>query len=581
MISKIHSVLFVLAIGSASLAMTACKPVKSCSASNCNGCCSEMGQCLAGNGNTACGRGGSLCKACGLNEMCLATTGSCIGGMGAGAGGGVSGTGGGTSSTGGGTSGTGGGMTGGGSGGSGGGAINPDDVEGTCTQSWSSDLDGGARPCPFGASPPTAMVISEDGGVLTISSAVRGDGSFTLANVPMGPYFVKVGSTWLKTAERRISLSFESLGRVDGAMAGASTTLTVNATGMTAWDRQNHFMSLYSSNAGISMEAFSLSTASMPSGGETSYNFAIPWELYSTQLGTPMLDSTKGDSAIVTQMGADQTGEYRILGAATAASVAMVSGQANTTTAALTIPPSSNTPLDVNLASFSAAATDFTMGTEASLAVEFNTGPKALHERGADGLAFVWGWYPQAGVPSTLPNPVSYPNPFPSTWGTTVVVQYGNGVSRLATGAFEARRYFSGVSMTMPIQALASPVTSTLSPPKDVQLNGMPFSSAQMTVTRTPTLAWAAPSVGTPTRYLLRIEQLQVSQSRTTGRVAAVFYLLPTDTTFTVPPNVLLTGQSYVFVLSSLRSPGNLTRDLYDFRFPIASGAVVSGIVRP
>ncbi|MDP1915457.1 MAG: hypothetical protein Q8L14_04365 [Myxococcales bacterium] len=579
MISKTHSVLFVLVIGSASLAMTACKPVKSCSASNCNGCCSEMGQCLAGNGNTACGRGGSLCKACGLNEMCLATTGSCIGGMGTG--GGASGTGGGTSSTGGGTSSTGGGMTGGGSGGSGGGAINPDDVEGTCTQSWSSDLDGGTRPCPFGSSPPTAMVISEDGGVLTISAALRADGSFNLANVPMGPYFVKVGTTWLKTTERRISLSYESLGRIDGAMAGASTTLTVNATGMTAWNSTNHFMSLYSSNAGVAMEAFSLYTASTPFGGETSFNFAIPWDLYSTQLATPMLDSTRGDSAIVTQMGADSTGEYRILGAATAGSVAMVSGQANTTTAALTIPPSSNTPLDVNLASFSAAATDFTTGTEATLAVEFNTGPKALHERGADGLAFVWGWYPQAGVPSTLPNPVSYPNPFPSTWGTTVVVQYGNGVSRLATGAVEARRYFSGVTMTLPMQALASPVTSTLSPPKDVQLNGMPFSSAQTAVTRTPTITWTAPSVGTPNRYLLRVEQLQVSQSRTTGRVAAVFYLLPTDTTFTIPPNILLTGQSYVLVLTSFKSLGTVTRDLYDFRFPVASGLVVSGIVRP
>ena len=535
-----------------------------------------MGQCLAGNGNTACGRGGANCKACGVSEMCLATTGSCIGGMG---GGGATGTGGGSSGTGGGTTGTGGGT--GGSGGSGGGAINPDDVEGSCTQTWVSDVDAGTRPCAFGTNPPTAIVISEDGGVLSISSALRADGTFTLANVPMGTFFVKVGTTWLKTTERRISLSFESLGRVDGAMAGTGTTLTVNATGMTAWDDQSHFMSLYSSNAGIAMEAFSLYTSSTPFGGETAFNFPIPYDLYSSQLATPMVDSTRGDSVIVTQMGSDQNGEYRILGGATASTVSMVSGQVNTTTAALTAPPNSNTPLDVNLASFSAAATDFTTGSEAALNVEFNTGPKSLHERGADGFAFVWGWYPQPGVPATPPNPVSYPNPFPAAWGTTVVVQYGNTVSRTATGAFEPRRYFSGVSMTLPIQALASPVTSTLSPPKDAQLNGMPFSSTQMGVTRTPTITWTAPSVGMPNRYLLRVEQLQVSQSRTTGRVAAVFYLLPTDTTFTIPPNILLTGQSYVLVLTSFRSLGSVSRDLYDIRFPIASGAVVSGIVRP
>lgn len=573
--SKIQSLSLVLVLGAGAATFSACKPVKSCSASTCSGCCSELGQCLAGNGNNACGRGGSTCQACGLNEACLATTGACVEGMGTGGG----------ASSGGGSAGAGGGGLAGGSGGSGGsgggGVSNPDDVEGTCTHTWLSDEDGGARPCPFGANAPQAMVIAEDGGVLTISSAVRADGSFTLANVPMGPYFVKVGTTWFKTAERRISLSYESQGRVDGAMASTGTTLTVAATGLVPWDDVNHFLSLYSSNAGIGMEAFSFYTTSSPFGGETAFNFPIPWDLYSTQLGTPMIDSTKGDAVLITQMGTDMTGEYRILGSGVASPVAMVSGQANTTNVALTTPPSANTPLDIDEASFSAASADFTAGSAATLTAEFTAGPRALHERGGDGLAFVWGWYPQPGVAAARPNPVSYPNPFPSSWGTTVRLQYGNTISRLGTGALEPRRYFSGVSMTVPIQALASQVVSTLSPPRDVQLNGMPFGTAQATVTRTPTITWSAPAVGTPTRYFLRVEQLQVSQSRTTGRLAALFHLLPGDTSFTLPPNVLLTGQSYVITLTASRSTGNTTRDLSDLRFPIASGVVVSGIVRP
>lgn len=562
-----------LAAGSAPL--LACKPVSKCSASSCNGCCSDLGQCLVGTGSAACGRGGNQCKACAATEMCVATTGTCLAGMG----GGTSGTGGGSSGTGGGMSGTGGGMSSGG--GTGGGLTNPNDVEGTCTQTYTTDGDGGSRPCGFGANAPQAILVGEDGGLTTIAATVRPDSSFTLANVPMGPFFLKIGTTWFKTTERRVSLDFESLGRVDGALAGAGTTLTVNATNMQPWDAQNHFMSLYSSNAGISMEAFSLYTSSTPFGGETSYNFQIPYELYSSQLQVPMIDSTKGDSVIVTQMAANASGEYRILGAGTASTVSMVSGQANTTTVSLAPPPMSMTPLDVNVPSFSMYQADFTTGTTPQLNVEFNTGPKPVHERGNDGLAFVWGSYPEPGTTATLPNPLSYPNPFPSTWGTTVAIQYGATVSRLMTGATEARRYFSGISTTVAIQALASPIGATISPPRDVQLNGMPFANAQTAVGRTPTIVWTAPTLGTVSRYLLRVEQLQLSTGRTTGRTVGTFYLLPTDTTFTLPPNLLSTGQSYVIVLSAYALTGNTLRELSSFRFPISAGTVVSGVVRP
>ncbi len=576
--SKVHSLLFIASLSCAAASLSACKPTSKCSANSCNGCCSDLGQCLAGNASSACGRGGNTCKACGATELCVATTGTCAAGMNSG--GGSSGTGGGTSGTGGGSN-SGGGASGTG-GGSGGGTINPNDVEGTCTQTFATDGDGGTRPCQFGANPPSALLIGEDGGIITtIVAAVRADSSFTLTNVPSGPYFLKLGTTWFKTSERRVSLDYESLGRVDGAMAGTGTTLTVSTTGMQPWDDLTQFMSLYSSNSGIAMEAFSLYTSNAPIGGESAFDWRIPYDLYSTQLFTPMIDSTKGDTVTITQMESNSAGEYRTIGAGTGSSVAMVSAQANTTTVALMSPPSSSTPLDISVPSFSMYSADFTPGTTPTLNIEFTTGPKPVHERGSDGLAFVWGSYPQAGSTATPPNPLSYPNPFPASWGTTVLIQYGGSVSRLMSGASEARRYFSGITTTLPIQALASPVGAAISPPKDVQLNGMPFSMMQNAVTRTPTLTWAAPTLGTVSRYLVRVEQLQLSSGRTTSRVAGTFYLLPTDTSFTLPTNVLLTGQSYVVTLSAYKLSTNIERDLSDFRFPISSATVVSGIVRP
>lgn len=574
--SRVHSLLFFVSLSCAAASISACKPTSKCSATSCNGCCSELGQCLAGSASNACGRGGTTCKACGATEVCVATTGACAAGT-TGTGGGSSGTGGGSSGTGGGSSSAGGAS----GGGSGGGTVNPNDVEGTCTQTYAFDTDGGSRPCQFGANTPSAILIAEDGGLTTIVSAVRPDSSFTLANVPMGPYFLKLGTTWFKTSQRRVSLDYESLGRVDGAMAGTGTTLTVATTGMQSWNSLNHFMSLYSSNSGVAMEAFSLYTSNAPLGAETAFDWRIPYDQYSTQLLTPMIDSTKGDALIVTQMESSSSGEYRTLGAATGSSVAMVSGQANTTTVALMSPPASTTPLDIAVSSFSQYSGDFTTGTAPTLNVEFTTGPKPLHVRASDGLAFVWGSYPPAGATATPPNPLSYPNPFPASWGTTVMIQYGGTVSRLMTAATEPRRYFSGISTTIPIQALASPIAAAISPPQEPQLNGMPFGNAQNAVTRTPTITWSAPALGTVSRYLVRVEQLQLTSGRTTSRVAGTFYLLPTDTSFTIPTNVLLVGQSYVVTLSAYKVTTNLERDLSDFRFPISSATVVSGIVKP
>ncbi|MDX2013749.1 MAG: hypothetical protein SFW67_26375 [Myxococcaceae bacterium] len=576
----VHRPLFLaLALAALALVLLGCPTRPRCSAASCNGCCSEQGQCLVGTGQGACGRSGAACKACGVNEACVATTGTCVGAM---TGGGGAGTGGGTGGSGGGSGGMGvggGGSTGGGmAGGAAGGFVNPADVEGSCTQTWYTEIDGGARPCEFGMSVPQAIVF-EDAGVLTISATVRPDGTFTLPNVPQGLYYLRVGTSWFGTTERRLSLDFESLGRVDTALAAANTRLQLSVTNLSPWDEVGHFASLYSPNAGASLEAFDQATGIAPFDGDTNFTFTVPYDLYSQQLFTPLIDATKGDVSYFTQMGYDQvSGEYRTLAGGSSSTLAVVSGQMNTTSVALSSPPASTTPLSIDQPSFTMHSSDFTPGTP-TLGVEFSTGPRAVHERTSDGFAFVWGFYPQ--MVTAPPNPVSYPNPFPATWGTTVLVQSGNVVSRTLPGSFEPRRLLSGVSVLLPIQALASPVAATLSPPTNARINGMAFGTDLTGATRTPTVTFGAPQLGQPNRYQLRIEQLTVSSSRTTGRTVANFSLPPTETSFTVPPNVLLTGSTYVFALSAIRNPGNPQRDIYDSRLPFTNATIISGVIRP
>jgi hypothetical protein len=573
----LRPVFFTLALSAAALTLLGCPTRPRCSASSCNGCCSDQGQCLPGTGQNACGSGGTACKACGLGETCVATTGTCVGGTAGGSattGGGSAGAGGGLAVGGG----AGGGAAGGRAGGAAGGTTNPNDVEGSCTQSWYTETDAGTRPCEFGMSVPQAVVI-EDAGVSTISSTVRPDGTFTLANVPQGLYFLRVGTSWFGTSERRLSLDFETLGRVDAALAAANTRLQLSVTNLAPWDELDHFASLYSAGAGASLEAFDQATGISPFDGDTNFTFSVPYDLYSQQLFTPLIDATKGDVSYLTQMSYDRvSGEYRTLASGSSSTLAVVSGQMNTASIALSSPPAATTPLTLDQASFSMYAADFTTGTP-TLGIEFTAGPRAVHERAGDGLAFVWGFYPQ--MVTAPPNPVSYPNPFPATWGTTVLVQSGNLVSRTLPGAFEPRRLVSGISVILPIQALSSPIAATLSPPTTPRINGMAFGSDLSGATRTPTVTFGAPQLGQPNRYQLRVEQLSVSSSRTTGRTVATFTLPPTETSFTLPPGVLATGQVYLFALTATRNPGNPLRDVYDNRLPITNATVISGLVRP
>lgn len=516
----------------------------------------------------ACGRGGNLCRTCLVTETCLAATGSCINSL----------------QTGGGTA-FGGGTTGGGAGGAmtGGGAANPNEVVGSCTQSWLSERDAGTRFCALtNETLPTAVYFLPDGGFANSQASVFADGTFVFTNVPMGPWLLKTGTTWYRTTERSLTLDFHSVGRVDGVLASNGTTLTVNAINLSPWNPQTMFMSLASANAGIEMSGFTIGQMPAPSQGATAFDFSIPWAAYSLQRGTPMLDSTKGDVATITQFVFSNTGEYRIVGAGPATPVQLASGQMNTVTARMTAPPISMLPLDVNAAAFGTYLGDFTPGATPTLSVSISVGPRALHAFDSDGLIFVWGSFPVAGNPPvTLPNPIPFPNPYPGAWGATVTLQYAQTVSRQHPSATEPRGFVSGISFSAAAQALASPVVPTLSPPRAVQIGGVPFAMDQTSITRTPTLTWTPPALGTPSRYLLHLDQLQVSSGRTTTRRVATFWLLPTDTAFTLPPNLLSQGQSYVFTFAAFSTPTNLLKDFADIRLPTTTAQVVSGVLRP
>jgi len=99
--NSLKSTYFLAAVAVAVLAValpSACGPAKTCSSSNCTGCCDADGTCQNGNSNTSCGSSGTLCKACSSFDVCQ--LGFCApfggGGSGGASGGGTGGSGGGS-----------------------------------------------------------------------------------------------------------------------------------------------------------------------------------------------------------------------------------------------------------------------------------------------------------------------------------------------------------------------------------------------------------------------------------------------------------------------------------------------------
>lgn len=86
---------------------------------------------------------------------------------------------------------------------------------------------------------------------------------------------------------------------------------------------------------------------------------------------------------------------------------------------------------------------------------------------------------------------------------------------------------------------------ATLSPVREIRVNGVPASTPLSGVGLTPRLSWSAPAMGAPTRYGVTINDV-ADQS-----FAAVFYT--TATQLDVPPLTLTAGRNYVAIVTAER----------------------------
>jgi hypothetical protein len=90
----------------------------------------------------------------------------------------------------------------------------------------------------------SALVLGMDGKFTTFPGTGTAQGTFEIPNVPEGPYYLNLDGRYIITSARSIDMSVRVIGRTTQHPVATTSTLTLNVTGMNAW-QPDDFVELY------------------------------------------------------------------------------------------------------------------------------------------------------------------------------------------------------------------------------------------------------------------------------------------------------------------------------------------------
>jgi hypothetical protein len=424
---------------------------------------------------------------------------------------------------------------------------------------------------------PISAVVPTGGDFLTLPGVGAVDGSFTIAKVPAGHYWLQFGNDYFWTGKSQVDLGFDCLGRPEAAWAQALTR-HLNVAGLNPWQNTD-YLEWYSANLASDIRV-PVGLASL----ETLLDF--PW-IYT---GT-MLDASKGDTAYLAQMTSVPFGSivtnnlnkiYQVSG------VTEIDGQINEIGGSganfRDVPMTETIEGNVKGASFAAMRPalnpNFTAsGTGFDLEV-LPFGSSKGWFGPSPGLISYWG--PPLDVDED-DGPLSYGNPFDASW--PLVFTFADSVTVAytvpAVGVVPKFGYTFLNTVTMP--TASQPIAPLIGPVTAPQINGVSFFQDQFLNGLTPTVSWNAPTVGTPTEYTITICKWETvaGNDYTCGQYASFIAGFHTKaTSFQVPSGILESGQIYFLNIGSRLTAGiDIESSPYRMAFPQAGAESLSGLI--
>jgi hypothetical protein len=433
------------------------------------------------------------------------------------------------------------------------------------------------RPVPIDLSALTvaALVPNALGGYWTLPGTGTSTGTFSIPNVPNGYYYLQLGGRYIWTRNSVINGdSYESF-RSSGVGADPATTLTFNLSNLSPW-LPNDVIELVDPSA----PAFQLFTGS---AGEPVFTGTFP---YTSNLS----DSTLGDKTYLLQESTQYAGGYRILVASRYFSPSNFT-QLDATDTQLTgkfrnIVPTKSFRANVNGADIAAATLAANPGaTFGATFFGLDIFPGSMAHGWSGAAPDLVSYDLNSDAPPFTVNAdlgdVIYGNPFPPAFTLFAVYQYSAQTSYLAPGASSSAAITTSViGTTVALPTASTPLSLMVGTVQQPAVGGADFLANQTGIGFMPTLTWKPPTVGTGHAYSVSVYQLTNNAGSTQATVIA--RLQTQGTSITIPPNVLMAGQTYVFQITALYRPGvNLAVNPYMLGPVAASTDVISGLMQP
>ncbi|HXM22284.1 MAG TPA: hypothetical protein VN948_13590 [Terriglobales bacterium] len=437
--------------------------------------------------------------------------------------------------------------------------------------------EDGPVPVDLSVRPVAANVPDGSGGYTVISGSGTSAGAFTIPNVPVGFYLLRLGSFYVWTRNSVVDADFHWDFRSTGVMADSNSTMTFDLTHLRAWRSTDFFEVVCPNNA-----AFDLFPGTV---GETTFTGTFPY------IGN-LSDASLGDQYYMFQLMTQKVKGYSFTALGRYIAPPKFTQQQGSDTAIdgrlRTIAQTGKFEANVNgadLAAQTMAANPKAVMTDTTILLDVYPGTmaKGFGTSTPDLVAYNFG----TGEPFITTNgdlgQILYGNPFPpAKWPLFASYSYAAATTYVAPGATNGAPITSLVldyNPTLPTSQ--SPMTPLVGVVQNPSINGRNFFQDRIGVGSIPLLKWSAPSVGTATFYEVQVYELTNDGAGNTV-INLIFRLRTQNTSLRIPPGRLTTGLGYVFVIRPYYVPGlNFVKTPFMSGPTSALADVLSGMMQP
>jgi hypothetical protein len=420
--------------------------------------------------------------------------------------------------------------------------------------------DAGVTPVPADLSTQTFEVLELPS--FTKHSAMgKSDGTAEIPGVPPGPYLLHLNSLYFDLTADTVDLSYDAPGRATMVVPTSPTTLTMNITGLAAWQTTDQ-LQIVSTNAGLIDTRMATSTGA--TNAPTAAASALSGMTFNLQAASQpaVVDSTLGDHVIITQLATESGGSAPVHQVVSRsfepASLVIANGGTATVSGAFATP--SLTPIDVT---WDLPTIDMILRRDTPA-----TGPyiRPILELAAYPSVDMYGLYSSApdlaqyapGYDLNIINIATATwairDPYPASWTRLAAAEVWDYRYETVPGTSAQIPLYTRSNTLMALGAVAGPVELVVGPVIAPMINGASAYGSIQPVGDMPTISWSAPMTGTANGYSVYVYKIRVTGATAAPSLTAGVFLT-TKTSLQLPPGLLQAGSQYAIAIEALAQP--------------------------